>query len=250
MDLTSDLTNPIIYRNSVDDSVATSYMTSILDRLGKTYTVSDAPAISDYTSLDSLIAGRDTIVIGGPIVNRMAHDMQGNWLYFDPNRGGLYPSLNAAGGTEITFSAQAFFDTPPGLDGTKLSPEPATPDVLFWDSTISLDRFSRADSSGTITDHAVVVLLRGGTNNLLYVAGVRDFGTLAGLFLLDWTSNNAGSWPYGAPNPVSAWQTYFSTHDIALVRFTYSDTLNTVTASAFKTELDTNGLRPTIVEAP
>lgn len=244
----SDLNFPVIYRNPVDDAAATSSIISILDRFGKTYEIVDIPLTFDFSSIDNLLNGRDTIVLGGPIVNRFSHGLQNSWRYWIPDP--IYPQLEAAGAVEVIFSSPTFFDLPAFFDGTQTS-DTGAPDVIFGD-TVTLDRYSRTRSldETTYTDYAVMLYLRGTTNNLLFIAGIRDFGTLAGLFILDWITRDPIEWPYGLPNPVAGWQTHFTAKDAGLIQFDLSSLINTISSEDFRTIINSAGIRPTILNNP
>ena len=77
-DFIFDFDNPIIYRNGVLDNLDTTILTNSLTSLGLIYETQSPPLNPDFSNINAMLAGRDTIIIGGPISNTLAEGFQTN----------------------------------------------------------------------------------------------------------------------------------------------------------------------------
>ena len=198
-----DFNNPIIFSSSTD-SADLAILTTALDSMSFSYELqSPFPNSLDFSSLDNMLAGRDVIIVGGPLTNAVAAGFQNN----------LQSTLSGIGVTNLSFSLGS-------LDGTQVATNAPTLSVTNGIGTFVLSR-DRNDVNGTISDWAFIVRVDGTTNSLLYIAGIRDQGTAAALFVLDWaTKLNAESiWPYSDASQLTRWKSSLSTGNSFLIQF-------------------------------
>jgi hypothetical protein len=168
----------------------------------------EAPALSTiagYSNLDNFLLGQDAFIIGGPIVNN------GGYL-FQPTQNQIsslaQPALTNIGISTLNFT------TGNSLDGHLFGSQ--APQL-----TINSTTYSRTNNNNTtITDYAVIAVVQSAaTNNLIYVAGIRNLGTMLASLIMWYVS---GAYPYffSDTSTFTAWQNALSSNSIVVVEFT------------------------------
>ena len=226
-----DLNNPIIYKNTTDADI----MSEVFTRFSKPFEVQSPPVSADFSSLDNLLGGRDMIVIGGPMVNSIALGIQSNLANFQTE-------LTAAGVQSLSFSTGAAIGDAFGS---------GAPSLTFTNSNGTFSYVRSEDSINQIADYAVIVMLRGTTHRLLYIAGVRDFGTAIAMFILDWATRDNSTWPsnYGNVSTLTDWKTALGSTNSIIVEFNVDFKQNSNNVVQYVNDLYAYGVRDDLVRA-
>lgn len=216
--------NPIIYAGTQDSDSANDFQSFL-----STVYFLDVPIIApptDFTgitTLDQFLNGNDIFLIGGPIANSAS-------LFFQNN---LQAALTGAGLQSLSFSTG---------DGTNFGNN--APLVNIGDNSNSFTLSRTDDPPGSITDTAIILMLQGTTNSLIYIAGIRDLGTATALFMLKWATLDPSLWPnkYGDVSTLTDWQTVFSSNNTVIVDFTISQNQNSLNLAEYINQIQNNGL--------
>ena len=219
------LTNPIIYRNPVSDVSDLTILTRIYDRNGSLpYEIRD-PESRNFSTLDSMLNGRDIIIVGGPRANSVA-------LGFQQNLQSIWTGTSV---TQLSLSPPNSF-----LDGSGF--DNAAPSLSVTTSSSSFSHTRTLLNSGTkIQDYAVLAQFSGTTNKLIYVAGIRDFGTAFALFVLDWKERSAAPGNVVDDSTRNLWKAVLATSNPVVMSFKIPVSMNSTSLSSFVNYMDTNG---------
>lgn len=223
-DFLTTFNSPIIYCNQTQDSAA--LLSYLVTSFGLTATLQVPPPTTTVSNLDEFLNGNDIILIGGPIANTASQTVQDS----------LQAELAAIGLQSLSFTTAE-------LDGTVYGDKSPQISIVNANGTFVFGRSE--DVNDTIADQAVVLRLQGTTNSLLYVAGIRDFGTAVAFHVLYWIQQDSSSWPtelFGNVSTLADWKTTFASNAAVIIQFYIPADMNEANLSDFIAYINANGI--------
>lgn len=216
----------IYYGNGFTDGMATGSLVSIGGTPTPPTTVAPTvpPDMSSFVSLDSFLlqsglTGSASVVIGGPIIDSTVIPIANNPAMLFQNASTIAHSALSAIGLQY-----ASFTTSPSLDGKLLGS--SAPELTINNGTTTTT-YSRSETGGVITDYAVIIALDGTSRRLLYVAGIRDLGTLVAANMLYYVATRFSStWRFTDTSTRDSWTSAFSGGSAFVIQFTIPSGLN------------------------
>lgn len=199
--------SPTLFGNTSVDSNTLTVLSGI-------FGANNDPEVRNTSNLDSfLTAGQDVILSGGPIFNSMSNDI-------------LFQStLNS---NIVNTEATDIFFTVAG-DGLLLGT--SSPELFIRNQNSSVPfSLERTSTPGFISDYAIIFKLTGTSRGLLFIAGIRDFGTAVAAYVLNNVFLGEGT---STVNPVilRLWTSIFNNSSAIVVKFTMPSSVNNSSVS-------------------
>lgn len=204
-----NFTNPVLYYNAGDSSTA-AVLSTLLTQLHLTPTNGNPAASPPSTaSLDAFLGSEDVILIGGPKATTYGLALQQKLItpIWDVNELNFLNLVNSNG--RLT--------------------DPNSPAISVSNNYGNFT-LKRKANKGTITDYAIIARATGTTHSLLYVAGIRDFGTALAVRVLNLVQNPAlWSAVFGPKSVLLAWTAALNTYSTVAISFPISQSINYLT---------------------
>lgn len=210
-DYLSTFAVPRIFADDTIDATANSLMQTIfLEERSLALTV-NPPELRNVADLDNFLAGQDVILIGGPIDNSMSEAL------LDASNLILSSSVSNTEAEQIRFS----------LSGDGVLFGNAAPQLFIQNKNNPTGLFTleRHLNGSNIIDYAVIFQLTGSTNRLLFIAGIRDFGTAVSLYILD--NVRKGTLSSVNPGILGLWTNMLNNQMAIIVKFSIPSSSNT-----------------------